>query len=216
MAPPNEGDVFRLARANDIAALPIQHGGFDHTRAIIKGPAAYLTMMLATISDPAFVVPTFGVRANIEGALGILQHNLSFDHSENCPPLTLDGIIPDNALDFDLFLSELSQPYPLHWDAQKKIIAQCHLAAKRRILAQHPPSKDKPGNLHLDLILSRSQITRALRTPLWFKQNRCENIAFAAYFRFYLLMLPLIQRCASPPKEMRWLSATLTTAPLAS
>jgi len=173
-------------------------------------------MVATTISDPAFVVPTYGIRANIEGALGILQQNLSFGHSENCPPLTLDGIIPDNALGFDQFLSVPSQPSPLHRKAQKKIIALCHLVAKRRILAQHPPSKDKPENLHVALILSRSQITRFLRAPPWFKQNRCENVAFAAFLRFYLLMLPLIQRWASPPKEMRWLSATSTTAPLAS
>ena len=196
MAPPSEGEPFRLARANDLAALPIQLGGFDHTRAAVKGPAAYLTMVATTISDPAFVVPTQGIRDDIEAALGILQQNLRFDHSVNCPPLTLDGIIPDNALGFDLFQSEPSQPYPLHRNTQKKIIAQCHLAAKRRLLTQHPPSKDKPENLHIALILSRSQITRSLRAPLWFKQNRCDNIAFAAFFRFYLLMLPLLQRWA--------------------
>ena len=132
-----------------LAALPIQLGGFDHTRAVVKGPAAYLTMIATTISDPAFVVPTQGIRDDIDSALGILQQNLRFDHSVNCPPLTLDGIIPDNALGFDLFLSEPSQPYPLHRNTQKKIIALCHLAAKRRLLTHNPPSKDKPEHLHV-------------------------------------------------------------------
>ena len=100
-------------------------------------------MTAATIADQTFTMPTHCTRADIEGALNVLKQNLTFDHSESCPPLTLEGIIPDNAI--DQFLSEPSQPhYPLHRDTQKKIIALCHIAAKRRILAQHPPSKDKP------------------------------------------------------------------------
>ena len=59
-----------------------------------------------------------------------------------------------------------------------------------------PTVERQPENLHIALLLSRSQITCSLRAPLWFKQNRCENVAFAAFFRFYLFMLPLMQRWA--------------------
>jgi len=179
LTPVSEGHPIRLHRANQVASLAKAAGGLGHTTALIKSPCAYLATTLSLLSDPTFDVPVCLLNDDIEAALRLPG---------------ISSAIPTSTKDFALagHLSEprLSTPRKV----QGKLVVACDAAVRAALLRDNPVDIDPSDprlheSNHLTLILTRSQATRSLSASQFLKASRADPLAFAAYMRFYFLML---------------------------
>jgi len=202
LSPVSEGHPIRLHRANQIASLAKSAGGLGHTTALVKSPCAFLAATLSLLTDPAFDVPPGLLNDDIDAALHALAHLLGVGIHQLAAVPGVSSAIPTSTKDFELAghlpETKLSTPRKV----QGKLVVACDAAVRAALFRDNPVNLDPndpklPESTHLTLILTRSQAMCALSASQFLKANRVESLAFAAYMRFYLLLLPLSQPWAT-------------------
>jgi hypothetical protein len=190
----------RLKRAKQLAELPIRMGGLGFTPASSTSAAAFLSSMAAACSERAFTAVRKALQLEGARAYEMVLESIG-GAGEIMPGSNLHSVLPPNAdgVCATSFYPDLIQSKPNV--KVQRIIAAATSLHRRDVLREesHPDRVQDFGNCLTDsdatqthLATSRSQVTRILQSPLWFRNNRVPLHTFVPYMRFYLLLPQLV------------------------
>ena len=196
---------LRSRRAAALQALPIRLGGGGLPTAASTGPGAFVAACAAVGTvEPLYntVLPTLA--PHLQDALDAICTQCSCDSSAELPPAIHKAISfqADGQILSTLYSPDL--PHPRRKKLQS-IISTAIATSQRALLLEScdpdkvPPvcGQDEYDMYHTSLVLLRSQATRILQSPLWFRENRIPTLPFIFFWRYYL-GLPRLIRCGRP------------------
>ena len=192
----------RSTRANELRKLPLIHGGFGHTSLLLKAPAAYIAAALTTMkADPKIYEMRATVAANLVPCYEYLLTALDVADFSDLPEIR--KVIPASPAALIRALpTDPARPIT-KTSAMRKVqgvlVEACGRVALRNFRFVYGSScRIKEGTTqadlaHVQLMTSRSQLSRAYCASLFYQHNRLSRDEFINGARYHLNLPQLVR-----------------------